>query len=444
MDGSEDCDNPCDLIQASSGDGDVPGPGRPVEPDGDCGGCGWSPAPEVSQYSVKPANQEEGCVSFEDVAVYFSWEEWTLLSDSQRLLYQTVMTEILTLMSSLVVLLGDNASYRHVAEMVALGLVPSGIHDVSQLESWGEPSALRFLTPGCWIKVGSDVSPFEQSLSAEGGVSSSMLHQQMLCCAETPLLSADSVTILQTSSGLLRHQVTSRGGETATNTESGEAVHSEKKNCICNDCGKTFTSTSHLNRHRMIHTGEKPFQCSECGSPSAKKPFSLSISECTPERSLTGARVHTGETPFTCTECGKSYMTRSNLTRHFQVHAVEKPYSCSECGKAFKEKSSLIYHARAHTRERPFQCSECGKSFSQKAFLIKHFRVHTGEKPYRCGECGKTFKHNCFLVAHQRVHTGETPFTCTECGKSYMNRSSLLYHYRAHTGEKPHKYSVMV
>ncbi|EDL83200.1 similar to Zinc finger protein OZF (POZF-1), partial [Rattus norvegicus] len=158
------------------------------------------------------------------------------------------MTEILALMSS-------------------LGLVPSGIHDITQLESWGEPSvpALRFLTPGCWIKVESESSPIEQSLSAEGGVSLSTLQQQMLCCAETPLLSTDNVTILQTSSSLLRHQVTYTAGDTPMNTESGEAIQSEKKNCICSDCGKTFTSTSHLNRHRMIHTGEKPFQCSECG-----------------------------------------------------------------------------------------------------------------------------------------------------------------------------------
>ncbi|XP_076783670.1 uncharacterized protein LOC143440777 [Arvicanthis niloticus] len=393
--------------------------------------------PQVSQYSVKPANQEEGCVSFEDVAVYFSWEEWTLLDDSQRLLYQTVMTEILTLMSS-------------------LGLLPSEIHDITQLESWGQPSvpALRFLTPGCWIKVESETSPFEQSLSAEGGVSPSTLQQQVLCCAEMPLLSTDSVTILQTSPGLLRHPVTSSGGDAPVNTESGEAIQSEKKNCICSDCGKTFTSTSHLNRHRMIHTGEKPFQCSECGISFSQKAFLVKHFRIhtgeKPFRCLecgkafkhnislvSHQRVHSGETPFTCTECGKSYMTRSNLTRHFQVHAAEKPYSCSECGKAFKEKSSLIYHARVHTRERPFQCSECGKSFSQNAFLVKHFRVHTGEKPFRCTECGKAFKHNCFLVAHQRVHTGETPFTCTECGKSYMNRSSLLYHYRVHTGEKP-------
>ncbi|NP_663552.2 zinc finger protein 419 [Mus musculus] len=392
--------------------------------------------PQVSQYSVKPANQEEDCLSFEDVAVYFSWEEWTLLDDSQRLLYQTVMSEILTLMSS-------------------LGLIPSGIHEMTQLKSWGEPSvpALRFLTPGCWIKVDSEMSPFEQSPSAEGARPST-LQQHMLCCAETPVLSMDNVMILQTSSGLLRHQVTYNVGDAPMNMESGEAIQSEKKNCICSDCGKTFTSTSHLNRHRMIHTGEKPFQCSECGMSFSQKAFLIKhfrihtgekpfrCGECGKAFKhnislVSHQRVHTGETPFTCTECGKSYMTRSNLTRHFQVHAAEKPYSCSECGKAFKEKSSLIYHARVHTRERPFQCSECGKSFSQKAFLIKHFRIHTGEKPFRCSECGKTFKHNCFLVAHQRVHTGETPFTCTECGKSYMNRSSLLYHYRVHTGEKP-------
>ena len=40
-------------------------------------------------------------MSFEDVAVYFSWEEWKLLDDSQRLLYRTVMTEIFELVSSL-------------------------------------------------------------------------------------------------------------------------------------------------------------------------------------------------------------------------------------------------------------------------------------------------------------------------------------------------------
>ena len=157
------------------------------------------------------------------------------------------------------------------------------------------------------------MSPFEQSLSAEGA-SPSTLQQHMLCCAETPLLSMDNVMILQTSYGLLRHQVTYTIGDAPTNTESREAIQSEKKNCIRSNSGKTFTSTSHLNQHRMIHTGEKPFKCREFGKSFSQKVF---------------------------------------LVKHFRIHIGEKPFSFSECCRTFKHNCLFVAHQRVHTGETP-------------------------------------------------------------------------------------------
>ncbi|XP_053577724.1 oocyte zinc finger protein XlCOF8.4 [Bombina bombina] len=142
------------------------------------------------------------------------------------------------------------------------------------------------------------------------------------------------------------------------------------------------------------------------------------------------------EKRFSCPECGKGFTRQSSLITHQRVHNGERPFLCSECGKCFTRKQYLLDHSRVHTGEKPFPCFECGKCFTQKLYLVTHQKTHTGEKPFSCSECGKCFAQQSVLIRHKKIHTGEKPFSCPDCGKCFTSKGYVFKHQKIHVRDK--------
>ncbi|XP_073404144.1 uncharacterized protein [Dendrobates tinctorius] len=139
----------------------------------------------------------------------------------------------------------------------------------------------------------------------------------------------------------------------------GETSYSFSQNKKC------VPKESHVIRNKKSYKVEKSYSCSECG-------------KCFKHKSdlVKHERIHTGEKPYSCLECKKSFNQKTHLYRHQKIHTGEKPYSCFKCEMRFTQKSNMAQHLKVHNGKVPIIVELLsGDLLYKKIFLIYPSRM---------------------------------------------------------------------
>nr|XP_044992861.1 zinc finger protein 445 isoform X1 [Jaculus jaculus]XP_044992862.1 zinc finger protein 445 isoform X1 [Jaculus jaculus] len=397
--------------------------------------------------------QPQEALTFKDVEVTFSQDEWVFLDSVQRNLYRDVMLE----------------SYGHIASLMGPSSKPAVISWLEAREPWVQTVHA--------VQPSSDLWTIPAGGEPQIWTSKVILEQNPLKCTETftvpPVCPATCVyegTRLRTSFGpnssLQKHcgsprevrvkkeeidfnDMTEKEPEVTGRSNIVDLKHgtyvrvSMKKQSLKHGCGRHFRKSSHHYDHKK--SGKGPPHTVE----------GLGIHQ----------RIHTGLRGSEKDTCGKGFILNSHHQQEQNFHPVGK-YCCRDCGRTFSKSSHLAYHQRIHTQERPFKCKVCQKAFKWNSNCLRHEKIHTGVKPYKCSLCEKAFQRLSAYRLHQETHAGQKIesnqyeeslthssvldhhleeqneqklFDCSQCRKSFHCKSYVLEHQRIHTQEKPYK-----
>ncbi|XP_015862256.1 uncharacterized protein LOC102905401 isoform X2 [Peromyscus maniculatus bairdii] len=197
-----------------------------------------------------------------------------------------------------------------------------------------------------------------------------------------------------------------------------------KTTYMCKETSKAFSNGSTLNNCKDMVIVEKSGQFNQVHN-NFDNGSSSNKHECT----LFPKNLFNCENLFT--QC-------SEFTIHQCNYIQDNHYKHIDCDTTVNHTANVTTH-KIQKAQKSYKCNECGKAFKYCSSYNKHSIIHTGEKPYKCKICGKSFTQCASLKKHQRIHTGEKPYKCEECGRSFNHCSILSQHQRIHTGEKPYK-----
>ncbi|XP_078510929.1 uncharacterized protein LOC144770344 isoform X4 [Lissotriton helveticus] len=336
-------------------------------------------------------------VTFHDVAVYFSEDEWEDLEEWRKELYTNVMREIHCVLISMgYSIVNSDTLFRLKKEEKPY----VSHHPVCKKRESRPSSEQPIETPIISVRIKEEEDPCllesqhsERTGSFNSSTTSIPVATSVFSIKNKPHDSSSTKQGLDLGKGFL---------EMSPEDESIESMRKSSEE-FCNE-RKRSVPVSVIPREKTAQYSTKRMHCEIKQKPRGSHRTQPTY---TPGRNLEYERsfhhltnpmvqqiIHAGEMPYTCFEFIDERWT----------HKERRIYYCNDCGRGFWKLYCFKVHQRTHTGEKPYTCNECEKSFSQSSNLIRHQKIHSGDKPYRCTECGKSFSQSSSLAKHQNTH----------------------------------------
>ncbi|KAM5138934.1 uncharacterized protein ACMZJ9_016390 [Mantella aurantiaca] len=348
---------------------------------------------------------------FDDVAVYFTEEEWTCLNDKEKNLYKKVMMD----------------NYWNLMAVGKISVTPPMI---AKMERGEEPCMRSLQQAERKPSPHSDGKGDPSSQNISGEYYNIQGFYERLKMATAPIrLAMAGMTVTKIMSdpsfpepcqaAQAEDKIRDPGEQCPFKIYLNEKPVINERPFRCFKCERTFKRFVHLSSHyQRAHQSDGDLTCSECGKKFSKM-----------KALLLHYMRHTGERPFVCTGCGKTFTSQICLNNHYGLNSKKKQYECYECGKLFGLKHSLLKHEKLHQQDNHNMCLICGKQFLHKSGLRLHESTHGS---CVCSHCGRYFSCKEDCEKHMLDHRQVQLFVCAQCGDTFISESQLIEHQKLH------------
>ncbi|KAJ8949254.1 hypothetical protein NQ318_022767 [Aromia moschata] len=175
-------------------------------------------------------------------------------------------------------------------------------------------------------------------------------------------------------------------------------VQDTEKGYTCRICLKVLSSSSSLDRHVLVHSGERPFHCKYCGDT-----FTTNGNMHRHMRTHSHKAENSYESDGS-TDSGSSKSTEFNNNKVERSNNKRKNDSPDVANKKPRE------NCASTESNQSFQCPVCERTdFNSLSNLEAHLEDNHPDYPAKCNQCKQVFLNNKQLTAHKAAFHENAP-----------------------------------